>query len=346
MDFRSDNTAGVLPQIMAALHAANHATQPSYGADAISARLERRLSDQFERKVAVFPVPTGSAANALALSALTPPWGAIYCHRLAHIEVDETNGPEFYTGGAKLRLLDGENARFSADTLDAALRLAPGGGVHNPQPAVVSITQITELGAAYRPADIGAIAEVAQRRKLRVHMDGARFANALGFLGCAPADISWKVGVDVLSLGATKGGAMGAEAVVAFDQGLAEELAFRRKRAGLLFSKMRFVAAQLEAFVADGLWIETARRANTLAADLGRGLAQVPGIALVAPVEGNMVFAKLPRAVTEGLQADGFNFYDGEGGAKDAARFVCSFATTTEEVEALIAAARRHADRS
>jgi threonine aldolase len=343
IDFRSDNTAGVLPEIMTALQAANEATQPSYGADAISARLTARMSDLFERKVAVFPVATGSAANALALSALTPPWGSVYCHRLAHVDVDETNGPEFFSGGAKLRLLDGADARIDVEDFEGALRLAASGGVHNPQPAAVSVTQISELGAAYRPDHVRAIAEAAKRRGLRVHMDGARFANAVAFLGTTPAEITWKAGVDVLSFGATKGGAMGAEAIVAFDEGLASELAFRRKRAGHLFSKMRFVAAQLDAYVADGLWLKAARHANARAAELGRGLAQVPGIKLVAPVEGNIVFAKLSRAMTEGLQNDAFNFYDGEGGAKDAARFVCSFRTTPEDVAALIAAARKHA---
>ncbi|MBM3584532.1 MAG: low specificity L-threonine aldolase [Alphaproteobacteria bacterium] len=343
MDFRSDNTAGVLPEIMAALAAANQGTQPSYGADAVTARLRKRLADLFEHGVAVFPVGTGSAANAIGLSALTPPWGAIYCHRLAHIELDETNGPELFTGGAKLRLVDGEDARIDPRALEEALRLAPSGGVHNPQPAAVSITQITELGAAYRPDHLAAITDLARRRGLRVHMDGARFANAIAFLGCSPASITWKVGVDVLSLGATKGGAMGAEAIVVFDTSLATELAFRHKRAAQLYSKMRFVSAQLNAFLTDDLWLKAARHANERAAELGRGLAQVPDVKLVAPVEGNMVFAQLGGRITKGLQDDGIIFYDGEGGAKNAARFVCSFRTTPAEVEALIAATRRHA---
>jgi len=343
LDFRSDNTVGVLPEIMAALAAANVGTDASYGEDAVSAGLEARASELFERKVRVFPVATGSAANALALSALTPPWGMVYCHRLAHADVDEANGPEFFSGGAKLRPLDGADGRIAAADLDAALAHAPFGVVHHPQPSAVTITQITELGTAYRPAEIAGIAEVARRHGLRLHMDGARFANAVAFLGCRPAEMTWRAGVDVLSLGATKGGAMAAEAIVLFDDRLATELAFRRKRAGQLFSKMRFVAAQIDAFLTDDLWLRAARHANARAAELGRGLAQVPGLEPFAPVEGNMVFARLSEAVLKGLEADGFRFFAGEAGRPDVVRFVCSFATKPQDVARLIQAARRHA---
>jgi len=342
VDFRSDNTAGVLPEVMAALADANRGTMTSYGEDPISARVEKRLSEVFEKPVRVFPVSTGSAANALALSLLTPPWGMVYCHASAHIQVDECGGPEFFTGGAKLAPLEGAHGKIAAADLEATLAAAPIGGVHHAQPAAVSITQSSEWGAAYRPAEVAAIGALARRYKLRFHMDGARFGNALAFLGCSPAEITWKAGVDVLSFGATKGGAMGAEAIVLFDEALAQELAFRRKRAGQLFSKMRFVAAQLEGFLKDEAWLRAARHANGEAAALARGLAQVPGVTLAAPVEGNQVFAQLPQALRAALEAEGFQFYGWEAGAPGLVRFVTSFATRRAEVDRLIATARRH----
>jgi threonine aldolase len=342
VDFRSDNVSGVLPEVMAALAEANRGTMTSYGDDPISARVEERLSEIFEKRVRVFPVSTGSAANALALSVLTPPWGVVYCHSNSHIEVDECGGPEFFTGGAKLHALEGAHGKIAAKDLEEELKAAPFGNVHNAQPAAISITQSSEWGTAYRPADVAAIGALARRHKLRFHMDGARFANALAYLGGKPADMTWRAGVDVLSFGATKGGAMGAEAVILFDEGLAQEFAFRRKRAGQLFSKMRFVAAQLEGYLKDDAWLKAARHANGEAAALGRGLAQVPGVELAAPVEGNQVFAVLPPTLREALEAEGFRFYTWDAGAPYVVRFVTSFATERAGVDRLIAAARRH----
>jgi threonine aldolase len=341
MDFRSDNVHGVLPEIMAALAAANGGTASGYGEDPISARLTERMSRLFEREVVVLPIATGSAANSLALSLLSPPWGVIYCHEDAHVEVDECAGPEFFTGGAKLRPLSGEQGKLSAETLERRLASEPIGVVHHAQPAAVTIAQITEWGTAYRPEEVAAIGRVARRYRLRLHMDGARFANALAFLGCKPADITWRAGVDVLSFGATKGGAMGAEAVVLFDRDLATETAFRRKRAGHQFSKMRFVAAQLDAYLTNDLWLRAAARANGEAAALARGLAQIEGVSLAAPVEGNQVFVRLPLPAIEALEKDGGRFYRWGGEHPDVIRLVTAFDTERAEVEAFVAAVRR-----
>src|SRR6185312_1799022 len=243
---------------------------------------------------AVFPVATGTAANALALAALTPPWGAIYCHEAAHIQSDECGAPEFFAAGAKLLPLAGEDAKLMPATVEAAL--LERGVVHHVQPSALSISQATEAGTLYRPAEIAALGALARRHGLALHMDGARFANAVAALGCAPADLTWRAGVDALSFGATKNGALAAEAVIFFDPAKAADLAYRRKRAGHLFSKMRFLSAQLDAYLADGLWLRNARHANAMAARLGQGLARLPGARLVHPVEANEVFVELAEA--------------------------------------------------
>jgi threonine aldolase len=299
------------------------------------------VAEVFEREVAVFPLATGSAANALALAALVPRYGAVYCHREAHVNVDECGAPEFFTGGAKLVVLDGEGAKI---TPQAVAETAFGRGiVHHVQPAAISITQATEKGTVYSPDEVAALAELARRQDMALHMDGARFANALAHLGCSPAEATWKAGVDVLSLGATKNGAMAAEAVVFFNPGQAREFAYLRKRAGHLFSKQRFVSAQLEAYLTDDLWLNNARHANALAARLGEGLAALPGAALVAPVEANEVFVALPRPVVEGLKAAGVLFYVWREAQRPQARFVTAYDSRAEDVEALLAEARRHA---
>jgi threonine aldolase len=339
MDFRSDNTAGVSPEIMAALNAANRGTAASYGADPISEVLNRRFSELFEREVAVLPVATGTAANVLALAAMTPPWGVIYCHEDAHIAVDECGAPEFFTGGAQLAPLRGALGKVEPKIL--AGRIAGAGVVHHPQPAAVSVSQATEAGTVYTREEIASIAEVARRHKLKVHVDGARFANALVRLGCAPADITWRAGVDALSFGATKNGAMAAEAVIVFDPALAGELGFRRKRGGHLFSKMRFLSAQLEAYLAGDLWLTNARHANEMASRLGKGLTSIPGIGLRYPVEANEVFAELPDAAIKKLAALGFLFHRWGDVSATCIRLVTSFATEAISVDSFLAAANR-----
>jgi threonine aldolase len=344
MNFSSDNVTGVAPEIMAALAAANVGAAASYGADAVTGRLARRFSEVFEREVAVFPVATGTAANALALATLTPPWGVIYGHRDAHFQVDECGAPEFYAGGAKLWRLEGDHGKIAAADLEAAIMGR--GVVHHAQPASVSLTQATEAGTIYQAAEIEAIAEVCRRHRLALHVDGSRFANAVAALNRSPADLTWRAGVEALSFGATKNGAMAAEAVVFFDPAKAADFAFRRKRGGHLFSKMRFLSAQLEAYLADDLWLRNARHANRMAARLAEGLEAVPGARMLHPVEANELFVELPDPVIRGLFADGFQFYRWDNEASVVIRLVTAFDTAPATVEAFVAAARRHAERS
>lgn len=344
MNFCSDNTTGVSPEIMAALAAANEGQAASYGDDPITARVEAAFCALFETEAAVLPIATGTAANAVALSAVCPPYGAIYCHREAHIEVDECGAPELYTGGAKLVALDGADGKLDAATLADALARAGKGDVHRVQPAAVSLTQATECGTLYTIDEIAAIARIAHDNGLSVHMDGARFANAVAAMGCAPADLTWRAGVDVLSFGATKNGALAAEAIVAFRPALGRELAFRRKRGGHLFSKMRFLSAQLEAYLADDLWLRNARHANRCARRLADGLAAIPGVSLAYPTQANEVFVRLPEAVIRGLEGAGFAFHRWGGADSTTLRLVAAFNTREGDVDALIAAARRLAE--
>jgi threonine aldolase len=343
MNFCSDNVAGASPEILAAIAKANEGTAMPYGDDPLTEGLESRFAEIFEAPVTVFPVTVGSAANALALSALVPPYGAIYCHTEAHINVDECGAPEFYTGGAKLVGLPGEQGKLRAEDLAAALDRAGVGVVHHVQPVAVSLTQATEAGTVYSPNEIERIAAVAHQQQLRVHMDGARFANAVASLGCRPADLTWRAGVDVLSFGATKNGAIAAEAVVFFDRSLATGFEFRRKRAGHLCSKMRFLAAQLDAYLTDDLWLHNADRANHMATRLTAGLTAVPGIELVHPVEANEIFATFPEAIATALERDGFQFYRWSSDPQLVVRLVTAFDTEEAAVDTLVAAAQRHA---
>ena len=343
MNFCSDNTAGAAPEIMAALADANAGQAASYGDDDLTGRLAARFGEVFETDVTVFPVATGTAANALALAAMAPPFGAIYCHREAHIAVDECGAPEFYTGGAKLALLDGGDGKLEAVVVARALAGAGAGDVHRVQPAALSLTQQTECGTVYGADEVAALCEVARGHGLGVHMDGARFANALVHLGCAPADVTWRAGVDVLSFGATKNGALAAEAIVVFKPELARELGYRRKRAGHLLSKMRFVSAQLDAYLDGGLWLRNAGHANRLAAVLAQGMATVAGAELIYPVEGNQVFVRLGEPVIAALLADGFAFHRWGDESDATVRLVTAFNTADEDVAAIVDAARRHA---
>ena len=346
MDFRSDNTHGAAPEIAAALAAANTGTAAAYGDDAASRGLEARFAALFEHEVAVFPVVTGTAANALALSVMTPPFGAVYCHADAHIMVDECGAPEFYAGGARLVALDGADGKIACADLAAALGAAGAGDVHRVQPAALSLTQLTECGTAYRVDEIAALAEVARGHGLRVHMDGARFTNALVGLGCTPAEMTWRAGVDILSFGATKNGAWAAEAIVVFAPELAAEMAYRRKRAGHLVSKMRFVSAQLEAYLDGDLWRRNAEHANAMAQRLVQGLGAAPGAELVHPVDGNQLFVRLPEATIQALIADGFLFHRWPETAPGSTvlRLVTAFDTGEADIAALVEAATRHGE--
>jgi threonine aldolase len=328
--FYSDNTATAAPEILAALTEANQGHTIAYGDDPWTQRLDEVLGKFFGTEVRAFAVTTGTAANSLSLATLSPPWGAIYAHEEGHIGVDECGAPQFFTGGAQLVSLLGENAKLTPSVLRTAIDKHPA-NVHTVQPSVVSLTQATELGTAYRPEEIAAISRLAHERGLAVQMDGARFANALAFLDCHPGDVTWRAGVDVLSFGATKNGALAAEAVVFFDRERVRDFEFRRKRAGHLISKSRFVAAQLLAYVETGVWQRNARRANAFAQRIGRAA----GKTLMHPVEANEVFARLGEERKADLRAGGFGFYDWGPARSGEARFVASWDQREEDVAAL-----------
>lgn len=338
MDFTSDNTCGLAPQIRDALLSADAGRMPSYGGDPWSAALDRAFSDLFAVDVRVFPVLTGTAANALALAHLTPPWGAVLCHAGAHIHTDECGAPEFFGAGTKLVPVGGENGKLDPHLLSQALEAFPPGSVHHVQPATLSLSQATEAGTVYGPRETGALCAIAHARGMKVHMDGARFANAVARLAVEPAALTWRAGVDVLSFGATKNGAMMAEAVVFFDPALADAFALRRKRAGQLLSKSRYLAAQLLAYVADGLWLRLAAHANAMALRLAEGLA-ARGYPPIHPVEANEVFVRLPEALAEALRRNGALFHDWPTSSTDreGRRLVTSFASREDEVDALLA---------
>jgi threonine aldolase len=345
MNFMSDNAAGAAPEILAALARANDGTAASYGADDITARLTAKLSKLFEKDVAVFPVATGTAANSLTLATLTPHYGAVLCHEGAHIYEDECGAPEFYSGGAKLVPIAGVHGKLTPSSIAASLAHFQRGFVHHVQPSTISLTQATERGTSYTPAEVSAIAALAKKEGLALHMDGARFANALAYLKCSPAEITWKAGVDAMSFGVTKNGALAAEAAIFFDPKRAADLEYRRKRGGHLFSKMRFLSAQIEAMIDDGLWLKLAGNANAMAQRLAQGLAALPGFTLDHPVEANEVFARLPsRTAMEALIAAGGKFYPwGPIAERPLIRLVCSFATREAEVDQFLAAAKRAA---
>jgi threonine aldolase len=350
MHFASDNAAGIAPAILAAIGRANEGFALGYGEDPITKRLERRLAEIFEHELAAFLVPTGTAANALALAQVAPPWGAVLCHEECHLAVDECGAPEFFGGGLKLIGLAGEACKIPAAAFEAALQRLPRGGPHHVTPAALSLTQATEAGTLYSPQEIRRLAELAHAKTMLVHVDGARFANALARLDLAPAEATWKLGVDVLSLGATKGGALAAEAVVFFDPERAAGMAERRKRGGHLLSKHRFIAAQLEAYLTDDLWLALARHANQMA-DLLAGRLAAAGCPALWPVEANEVFVRFSRELDRRLKQAGARYHPWQTNSLPAAvavgsdevlvRLVTSFATRAEEIEEFVDAIRK-----
>ena len=333
--FYSDNTASVAPELLAAVAAVNSGPQPSYGDDPWTLRLDGAFSQFFGTPVRAFVVTTGTAANALSLATAAPPYGNVFAHAGSHVVEDECGAVEFYSGGARLTLVSGDHGRIDPDALEQAINAHPA-NVHTVQPAAITLTQATELGTTYRPEAIAALSAVAHRHGLRVHMDGARLANAIEFLDCEPADVSWRAGVDVLSFGATKNGALAAEAVVFFDPHLVRDFELRRKRAGHLLSKSRYAAAQLLTYLDSGLWRTNAARANQLA----QQLATAAGGRLTHPVEANELFLELGDAGKRTLRAQGFGFYDWGPAAGPEARFVVSWDQTQESVAALCGALR------
>jgi len=327
MQFLSDNAAAVHPAVWRAMQAADGSDAP-YDEDALTARLDQAFAQVFGRDCAVLWVASGTAANCLALATVVPPHGGVICHREAHIETNECGAPGFYTHGAKLMLLDGEGAKLSAGTIAAFCAGLDRGDVHHVQPHAVSITEATERGLVYSPGQVAAIGALARAEGLRLHMDGARFANAVAALDCSPAALSCDAGVEALSFGCVKNGGMGAEAIVFFDAGLADVARYRRKRAGHLQSKGRFLAAQVLALLEDDLWLTNARAANEAAAIVAAGA----GDRLQHTVESNQIFATLTPAERAALRAQGFGFYDW---GDDGARFVTAWDSRPEHCAAL-----------
>jgi threonine aldolase len=339
IDYRSDNTGRAAPEILDALVRANEGTALGYGGDEWTARLQERFAELFETRVRVFPVATGTAANALSLAALSPSWGLVFCSAAAHINTSETNAAGFFGGGLKLVPVAGADGRVDADELARALTGFPPGQLHRGLPAAVNLTQATDLGAVYRVDEVRAVADIAKGRGLKLHMDGARFANAVARLQCSPAELTWRAGIDVLSFGAPKNGGALCDAIVVFDPEVADALAVQLRRAGQVWSKMRFASAQLMAYIENGLWLSLAGQSNRAAARIAAGIEGIAGLKLVAPVDANELFVELPLGVMDALEADGFQFYRRSA---TLARFVCRFDVTDAEADALVASLRRH----
>lgn len=337
MKFASDNSGPVHPKVMAALQAANQGYALPYGNDDWTRSAIEKVRTVFDAPdAAVYFTATGSAANALALAAITRPYQRVFCTPEAHIEEDECNAPEFYTGGAKLTLVPSNDAKMDPDALREVLATKP--SLHNAQWGPLSLTQVTERGTVYTLDELHALIDVAKSKGLKVHLDGARFANALVALGCSAAEMSWMLGVDLVSFGGTKNGLMGAEAVVIFDADLAWEFELRRKRGGHLFSKSRYLSAQMDAYLTDDLWLEMATAANAAGRRLADGLRDIDGTTLLHPPGANMVYASFPKESHRRLQAAGAQYYpeagavegDGLASARMVADWSCPASHVTE----------------
>jgi threonine aldolase len=328
--FFSDNTGTASPEILAALADANHGLVSAYGNDPWTRRLDDCMSAYFGTQVRAFPVATGTAANSLSLATLTPSYGVIFAHEEAHIANDEAGAPGFFSGGAQLSLLQAPGGKVTHAALAAALEAHPV-SLHTTQPTALALSQATELGTAYRPDELSALCKLAHERGLKVQMDGARFANAVAFLDCHPGDVTWRAGVDVMSFGATKNGALAAEAVVFFDTTLVRDFELRRKQSGHLLSKSRYVSAQLLAYVESGLWLRNARCTNGLAQKIGRSAGKL----LMHPVEANEIFLALGQERKQSLRAAGFEFYDWNAASTGETRFVVSWDQREDDVHAL-----------
>ena len=331
--FASDNVAGACPEVLDALMKANEGDSAPYGNDDYSKVLQEKFSEIFEKEVIVYPTASGTAANALALSTMTPVFGNIYCHKLAHINTDECGAPEFYTGGAKLIPLTGINGKITPEELEK--NISGTGIVHHTQPSSISVTQVCETGEVYELDEIKKITDVAHKHKLNMHMDGARFANALVALNCTPAEMTWKSGIDVLSFGATKNGCIAAEAIIFFKPELVGNISFLMKRAGHLLSKMRFVSAQLDAYISNDVWLKNAKQANEMGKKLSDGLVKHNSIKLAYPTQANEVFAKFPREMIEHLNSLGYKMNEDELDGQ-AVRLVAAWNTQNSDVESFL----------
>ncbi len=333
MTFKSDNTAGICPEILEKLAIVNQDTADAYGGDSITAYVKEQFNLLFEKQVEVHFMATGTATNCLALASLTPPYGAIFCHEHAHIITDETNAPELFTGGAKLMGLPGNNGKICPEAFSQEIHNLAAMRPHNAMPAALSLTQSTEAGTVYTIEELKILTSIAKQHNLYVHMDGARFANAVVALDESPADITWRLGVDILSFGGTKNGAFAAEAAVFFNEHLAKNMDYQQKRFGQLMSKMRFFSCQFEALFENNLWLKNATHANKMAKLLSKKLLNFPEVELIYPVDANEIFVKMPSALAQKLRDQGFEFYDWNFSKEliQTYRFVTSF--NTKEID-------------
>ena len=341
IQFASDNNAGICPEAMAALHEANHGHVFAYGRDSWTERAQQSIARVFDSDAQVFLVFNGTAANALGLSAICRNTDAVLCHAFAHINVDECGATEFFSGGAKLLGIDTPHAKLTPQSVVS--RAVTPHDEHSSRPRALSLTQATELGTLYTPGELRAMCDVAHANGMKVHLDGARFANAVAGLGCHPADLAQRAGVDVLSFGGTKNGMPFGEAVVFFDRSLADEFARRRMQGGQLASKMRYLAAPWIAMLEGGAWLRHAAHANKMAARLAQKLTALPGVELIAPAQANGVFVHLPASVIAELQAQGWLFYVFVGDT--GCRFMCAWDTTEAVVDAFAADVRAAVER-
>ena len=334
MNFSSDNVSPICPEILAAIAAESESSALPYGADDQSQKLDAAFSKLFGTDVVVVPVATGTAANLVGLSGLVSPFGGVVCHHHAHINMTESTGVAFYGGGAKLMGIDGPSAKIEAETLDTFLTAHSPNGMHSVDPECVAITQSTEFGTVYSVDEVRAIGDVCQKHNMRLFMDGARFANAVAALDCHPADITWKAGVDVLSFGATKNGALAVDAIILFDPKLRRHTEKSRKRGGHLFSKHRYLAAQLLAYVQDDLWLRNARHANQAAFALMESL-QTLGARAAFPPQGNELFMHMPDTLAQKLRDAGLVFRPWASIGPDAYRFVCAWNSPVDQIRGL-----------
>jgi threonine aldolase len=334
LEFRSDNCGRAAPELIQALVNANEGTALGYGADETTKALNARLSELFDHWVQVFPIPTGTGANALALAAVGTPFGAVYCSPEAHINTSECNATSFFGSGLKVSPVPGVHGKMDHTALEIAISNSGKGQAHKNQPEVINLVQATDLGAVYSVPEVCALSHVARSHGLTVHMDGARFANALATLGCSPAELTWKAGVDILSFGVTKNGGLLADAIVVFNPTIAKNIGFHMRRAGMIWSKMRFASAQIMAYVTDDLWLRLARQSNAAATEISQALAQIDGVHLLAPVQANELFVEMSAAAIDQLAANGVLFYRR---SPTLARLVCRWDTTQDEISQLIA---------
>lgn len=333
LEFRSDNCGSAAPEIVEALVKANQGCAVGYGADAITLELNTRLSEIFETSARVFPIPTGTGANALALAAVGSPFGAVYCSPEAHINTSECNAVGFFGSGLKVTPIEGIHGKVCPLSFEKNLNSAGFGLAHKSQPVALNIVQATDMGAVYSIEEITQLSTLAHSRDLSVHMDGARFANALTHLGCTPAEMTWKAGVDILSLGVTKNGGLLSDAIVVFNPSIADKIDFHLRRGGMIWSKMRFASAQILAYVENDLWLRLARQSNQAAKQLADGIARTPGARLIAPVDANELFVEMSANALDQLAAAGVLFYRR---GPQLARFVCRWDTTENEVQQLL----------